>query len=256
MQAKQMRGVPVLIRRVVPIFRPLLQLAMLSYLQRQQLRSDGLQRGTELGVYIQGCGGCDAVAKQIPDDRAITGRGYTHPQLLSIRQAELVLWRCRWHRDPIPLFILHQPIQAEQSSAFHHRISNIAQIGSIPAECIVLPQMLTQPGPTHRPERPNWIALPKRTDRRSLSPYIGIVMGHPTPTAIVDGCSLLTDHTQITNQIDQGLMAFGQVGGFGQPVIHLGVDVQRPIGAPGWANMLIPNALQVGRLCAGARTGD
>ena len=51
-------------------------------------------------------------------------------------------------------------------------------------------------------------------------------------------------------------MALGEVRRLRRPVVHLAVDVHRPVGAPRRADVLVPDALQVGGLGAGAGARD
>ena len=44
--------------------------------------------------------------------------------------------------------------------------------------------------------------------------------------------------------------------GLGRPVVHLGVDVDRVLAAPGRGQAVVPDALEIGRLAAGARAAD
>jgi len=48
--------------------------------------------------------------------------------------------------------------------------------------------------------------------------------------------------------IEEHTRGFGQAAHFGRPVIHLQVDVGVEVGVPGRLEVLVPDALQVGRL--------
>jgi hypothetical protein len=52
---------------------------------------------------------------------------------------------------------------------------------------------------------------------------------------------------QALDQIEQRSVALRQVRRLRQPVNHLGVDVEMPAAEPGWVEVLVPDALQVGR---------
>ena len=43
-----------------------------------------------------------------------------------------------------------------------------------------------------------------------------------------------------------GTVKIGEVGAFGEPVVHLGIDVDRVLAAPGRIDRLVPDALQIG----------
>src|SRR6185437_6626815 len=51
-------------------------------------------------------------------------------------------------------------------------------------------------------------------------------------------------------------MQLCEVRAFGEPVVHLSVNVDCVLGAPGWVDRLVPDALEVCSERAGARTGD
>ena len=56
------------------------------------------------------------------------------------------------------------------------------------------------------------------------------------------------------DEIDQRHVAFGEVGRFGTPVVHLDIDVVVVVAGPGWRVAVVPQALQVGRQAARPRT--
>lgn len=51
-------------------------------------------------------------------------------------------------------------------------------------------------------------------------------------------------------------MALAQVGDFGRPVIHLGVDVAGVFAVPGGFEAVVPDALEIGGLAARTAAGD
>src|ERR1700752_4016050 len=51
-------------------------------------------------------------------------------------------------------------------------------------------------------------------------------------------------------------MQFCEIRAFGEPVVHLGINVDRVLRAPGWVDRLVPDALQICGERAGARTRD
>ena len=61
---------------------------------------------------------------------------------------------------------------------------------------------------------------------------------------------------QVLERVEQRQLALGKVGFFHRPIIHLGVDVVGILAVPGRIIRLVPQALQVGRLAAGAAGGD
>jgi len=61
---------------------------------------------------------------------------------------------------------------------------------------------------------------------------------------------------EVGDQVEERLVALGEAGGLGRPVVHLDVDVGRPVGVPGRGDLGVPDALEVRRLGAGPRGGD
>ena len=57
-------------------------------------------------------------------------------------------------------------------------------------------------------------------------------------------------------QIEERKMQLCEVRAFGEPVVHLGVDVDGVLRAPGRVDRLVPDALQICSERAGARAGD
>ncbi len=57
-------------------------------------------------------------------------------------------------------------------------------------------------------------------------------------------------------QVEERGMEVGEVGALGEPVVHLGVDVDGVLGAPRRVDGFVPDALQVGGEGAGAGAGD
>ena len=51
-------------------------------------------------------------------------------------------------------------------------------------------------------------------------------------------------------------MQLCEICAFGEPVVHLSIDVDRVLRAPGRVDRLIPDALEICGERAGARTGD
>lgn len=50
----------------------------------------------------------------------------------------------------------------------------------------------------------------------------------------------------------EGVVALGEAGKFGWPVVHLDVDVAGVFAVPGWVEGVVPDALEVGGLTAAA----
>ncbi len=81
-------------------------------------------------------------------------------------------------------------------------------------------------------------------------------MRGPAARAVVRGGRLRARHREIGDEIQQRLVQLGEIGGLGGPVVHLRVDVQRPVRTPRRAHVFVPDALQVRRLRARAAARD
>ena len=60
---------------------------------------------------------------------------------------------------------------------------------------------------------------------------------------------------EVFDEFEEGRGAFGEVADFGGPVVHFEVDVGGVFAAPGRQDGFVPDALEVGRLAAGAAAG-
>ncbi|MNE96393.1 hypothetical protein D3C80_1945940 [compost metagenome] len=81
-------------------------------------------------------------------------------------------------------------------------------------------------------------------------------MGYPASGAVVNLRCLAPVNSKRADIIDKRLMQLSQVADLCRPVIHLGVNVQRIIGAPWRSCLLVPNPLQIGWLCTRAGAGN
>ena len=60
----------------------------------------------------------------------------------------------------------------------------------------------------------------------------------------------LAGNGQLVDGVVQRLLALGQIGGQGGPIVHLRVDVAGVLAVPGRSERLVPDALQIGGLPA------
>ena len=146
--------------------------------------------------------------------------------------------------------VFHHHFKQELGGAFHDRVAFLEE-PLVSAESVMLPQMLAKPGATNRPHPESC-----RVDGRRPSPEIDVVVSYPPAAAVVRSSCLGTRSRDVSKEVEQWLMAFGEITHFSRPVIHLRVNVDRVFAAPGWGNGVIPNPLEVGRLTAGAAAGD
>ena len=172
--------------------------------------------------------------------------------MLAIGRGELVLGRCGRRGDQVAV-VLDQPVQQELGRALHERIGPFAQEVDVAAEEVALPEVLAEPRPGHGPAGPDGIALAEVAHGRGLPPEVGVVMGHPTVGPVVDPGRFAPVDAHLLNEVEQRLVALGQIGRLGQPVVHLRVDVDRVVGTPRRTHLVVPDALEVGGLGARPR---
>ena len=78
----------------------------------------------------------------------------------------------------------------------------------------------------------------------------------PAAAAVVDPCRLASVHREAPDQVEERLVALGEVRHLGGPHVHLGIDVDRPVAAPGGAHLVVPDPLEIGGLAARPGAGD
>ena len=149
-----------------------------------------------------------------------------------------------------------EPVERELGGAAQERPAGVAQPGSVARERVVLPQVHRVPGRAHRPVGPLRVALAPVPDRGGLPPQVGVVVRHPAPRPVVDPRGLAAVSRELGDHPQHRLVALGEVRHLRRPVVHLAVDVHRPVGAPRRAHVLVPDPLQVRGLAAGAGARD
>ena len=91
---------------------------------------------------------------------------------------------------------------------------------------------------------------------RRAAPEIGVVMHHPAAAAVLFLRRARAADDEVVDHIEQRLMALAQVAQLGGPIIHLAIDVHRPLAFPRRIQLLVPDALQIGRLRTRTAAGD
>ncbi len=109
----------------------------------------------------------------------------------------------------------------------------------------MFPEMRTEPRAAHRTVRPcgscNVVAY-----GAGLSPNIYIVERDPARCAVV----------RLRGDTTEGEVTFGEITGLRMPVVHLHVDVRRPVRTPRGMYLFIPDSLEICGLRTDAGTGD
>lgn len=103
--------------------------------------------------------------------------------------------------------------------------------------------MLCQPG-TSLGHMPKYAA----STGPAGTPYIRIMMCHPTFSIIKNFSSLTACNCQVSHLSKRRFMCLTQIGHFSRPIIHLRIDINRIFTIPGSIWTMIPNTLKIGRL--------
>jgi len=231
----------------VPVFEPLLKLAFLADLVRRQAGPRRLDLVAELSVHIENRRGVNAVREQIAKDLAVHRRPGTDRDAIFVP----ILRRQRWACDqPLMLRFFHKCVEEELARPFQRWI-DLREEGPVAAELVVVPQVLAQPRAARRPEAPE-----RAVDRPRSSPQVRVMVADPAACAPVDAGGPGAGLGQVHHHRDQRLDALAQGRRLGGPVVHLRVDVDRVLAAPGRTHAVVPDALEVGRLCARPGAGD
>ncbi|MNC14935.1 hypothetical protein D3C75_627270 [compost metagenome] len=241
MQGEQMGDVAVAGIHFLIVHQPLLELAVLADFHSRQPGADGLPFFTQVPVRTQDPGGFHTGIQQLRNNLGIHGRPVTKGPRFTVGQSVAVFRGNGRSRHQETLRTFHQKIGKEQGRFLHKRISPFKGC-FIGIKAVMLPGMEGQPCAAHDP-------LGGRTVNilgSRIRPDVRIMMRHKTAAAVHGLCgnTPLMDHP--LDQIEQGLVAFRQVAGFGRPIVHLGVDVNGEFAIPGGRHGLIPDALEIG----------
>ena len=141
--------------------------------------------------------------------------------------------------------MFYQKIGIKQGRPFQGRI-NRRQIIFISIVQKMFPEMLTGPSASIVPDSPE-----RTVNSAGGTPYICIVMRHPSSGTIHIFCRLPAGNGHVQYHLQKGFMQFSQVCFFCRPVIHFCIDVDGVLTIPGRIQFVIPDALQVSGLSTG-----
>ena len=197
----------------------------------------------EVGIPPQDLGRLDRVGEQVADDLVVHRRAHDEPALLGGvgRPAD----------QPAGLRVLDEEIHEEQRGVLHDRVGPIREELTVAGVEVVVPEVVAEPGAAGDPD-----AVIRGVDGGGAAPEVGVVVQDPAARAVVflrDRPARLGD---IRDEVEERARAFREVRDLDRPVVHLGVDVHGPLAVPGGIERLVPDALQVRGLAAGAAAGD
>ena len=104
--------------------------------------------------------------------------------------------------------------------------------------------------------RPSATDPSERRRRASPAPEVRVVMGNEAARTVVHPRGLRPASRSSSSRSNSGSWHSREVADLGGPVVHLGVDVDRVLAAPGGVQVVVPEALEVRRLAARPRAGD
>ena len=247
-QSIEMRDMAMFILRIIRIHKPLLQLSVLSYLHRRNLRNQLLHLLALSLINTQYFRSFHGTGQGIEGYLVIHRATSRYGSFLSFRSL------FRTHRRhgyfPFCAWQLLHIVEIELSSTLYHRIPLLEE--SLVARIeIMLPEMGSEPGSAIRKH------APLRTIHRTCyAPDIGVMVCHPTTTTIHFPSRLCSRYAQILNQRIQRFRGVTEIRYLGRPVVHLRIDVDGIFTVPRCIFAVVPNALQVCRLSTRLGRGD
>ena len=213
-----------------------------------------------IGAFLTGCfdriDRCQNMREQELHQLLAQGSPATDAGALSLRGHEFVLRRGHRGKDQLAFRIFHQHFGQEAGTFCHQGQNPFAEQNRVRSILGLLIQCLAQPGRAQRPVAPDHAVLAQAADRVTVAPDIGIVMDHHARRIIIGPGSLFGFGPAGLQQREQRRQAVAQAEQAGAPVIHFRIDIDGIVAAPGRLEMLIPDALQIHRLCPGAGGGD
>ena len=238
MHGEQVRNVPVGVFGIVDVRSPFLQLAPAADLRAEQFGAHGGDFRPVGRVDAQDLAGGEIVRKQVPDELLIHRHAVRRWTVLgreTLRHHERAVGQCL------------KTIFPELAQFLQDGIGHRAQILLVLGERIVLPEMLAVPGVGRETPRP-----------ASRAEDVVLAADGPTALALMDLLAGVVaarlNHAAKVGQ--KRLVAFGQPGRLGQPVVHLHVDVGVVIAAPGRVVPNVPHPLKIGRQRSRPRRTD
>jgi len=234
---------------------PLLELTVATDLIGDEAWNRGVEFRGEVGVEIEFLRNGDAVGEELADDGHVHGAAGTGERRLAVGGKKVILGGFGRAGGEVAFAVFNEPGEEEFGGALHEGVRASAEEVAVAGEEVVLVEVSAEPGAAHAPVGPRGRAH-AFADGVGGSPDVDVVVGAPAGEAVVffggDGAGL----AEAIDEVEERTSAFGEVGGFGGPVVHLDVDVGSPVGAPRRGDLVVPNALEIRGLGAGAGAAD
>ena len=249
-KAVEMTHMTMVVGGIVPILDPFLQLSPRTYLHRSEFldaclivfgRSDIAQQTCRLSHFVP----------KVADELAVHGAACHRGGIVSLGS---VFGRIGGANHEIMMegFIDHRLVE-ETCGTLHHGIP-LAQEIEVERIEIMLPKVRAKPSATRHPHTRRSII-----DGTGDAPEVGVVMQHPrrgVAHAIHHTCRIASRLAHFANQSEEGLVEFGEIADLRGPIVHLEVDVAGVFAVPRGEHLVVPDALQIGRLSTRLRGGD
>ena len=240
-KAIQVRNVAVFIVGIVPVLEPFRNLSILTGLCRREALDSCFHLGTHIFINAKDLGSFNRVVQNIADNLVVHRRAKAN-----VVTAVVVFRRITRSGHQVLVArgrFFDEAVHEEECGTLHGRINilEVFLIGRIVEE--VFPKVRTKPARAGRPKAPSAI------NRSRTVPKVGIVVFDPTfvnTPVNLGGLFALRDHG--LDFVNERPHTFFEVAGFCRPVVHFEVDVGGVLTAPNRVRVLIPDALQVGRL--------
>ena len=139
----------------------------------------------------------------------------------------------------------------EEPCRTHHDGEDFPEEVDVAGEEPVLPEVLAHPRASRGPQSGGSLV-----DGSRDAPDVGVVVEHPSVGAVHDARGLMTRLADIADEREEGCVEVGEVGDLRRPVVHLTVDVGGVFGVPVGEHLVVPDALQGGRLATRLRGAD
>src|SRR5674536_141801 len=110
----------------------------------------------------------------------------------------------------------YQPVDTEFSGFFHYRVRLFSEIFLISAKLIMVPDILTTPGNSHRPH-----TITDRTGWFREMPWICCIMSYDSLHSVNFSGSTSRVRAKSINEIDERFLQLTEISNLRGPVIHL-----------------------------------
>ena len=250
-QSKQMGNVAVSDLYFLVILCPLLNLPVFADFQRRQFLQQGFQFCGKLSVPSQQLAAFDDVPEQHRQNFRIHKRSAAQAALGTAFGFIGIFRRHRRAGHQFALVVFREIVHEEQGSLPHCLVVLVEEF-QVLCELVVLEDMQAEPCRTHRPDRRRHPQIL----RSRITPDVCVVVADKAAAAVHCLCGFPSVCPHAFDQVEQRQMTFRQIADFRRPVVHLNIDVNGIAAAPRRPHVLIPDTLQVHRLCPRAAGGQ